>query len=153
MEFQMFLIWHNAIEEYSYIIQRLSSCFLIKRVYETTWTREETLNNMMQLYQCTFTQAQAKLSECGYGTIIIIVVEDIEPISKLYLTKYGKILVNKHAQEIKTEIRTSFKGKNIIHGTMTDFEFENDIKICLNCTQDEFFKKNKTEWDGDVCKI
>lgn len=58
MEFQMFLIWHNAIEAYSYIIQKLSSCFLIKRVYETTWTREETLNNIKRLYQCTFSQAQ-----------------------------------------------------------------------------------------------
>ena len=105
------------------------------------------------MYFFSSPNTQTKLSECGYGTIIIIIVEDTEPLSKLYPTKYGKIFVNKHAQEIKTEIRTSFKGKNLIHGAMTDFEFENDIQICLNCTQDEFLKKNKTEWDGDVCKI
>lgn len=153
MELQLFLIWHNATESYSYIIQKLSSCFLIRGVYETVWNRTETLNKMVQLYQCTLFQAQTKLIECGYGKVIIILVEDISPISKLYLTKYGNILVSKHAQEIKAEIRDFFKGKNLIHGTMVDFELKNDLEVCLNCTKEDYLRENKTEWDGNICKI
>lgn len=153
MELQLFIIWHNAIESYSYIIEKLSSCFLIKMVYETTWNQAKTVNKMIHLYQCTYIQAEKKLAECGYGKIIIILVEDIEPIPKLYFTKYGNIFVSKKAQEIKAEIRNFFNGKNLIHGTMIDFELKNDIKVCLNCTEEEFLRKNKTEWDGNICKI
>lgn len=153
MKLQLFLIWHNAIEYYPYIIQKLSSLFTIIGVYQTEWNRIKTLYKMIKLYQFTIAEAQRKLSECGYGKVIIILVEDAAPISKLYITKYGNIPVSKRAQEVKEEIRNFLKEKNLIHGTMIDFELKNDIKICLNYTEEEFLNKKKMEWDGKICKI
>ncbi len=153
MELQLFLIWHNAIEYYPYIIQKLSSSFIIRGVYETVWNRTKTLYKMIELYQFTFDQAKIKLSECGYGKVIIILVEDTAPIPKLYITKYGIIPVSKRAQEVKADIRNFLGNKNLIHGTMIDFELQNDILICLNYTEEEFLRKNKIEWDGEICDI
>lgn len=65
--------------------------------------------------------------------------------TKKYLTKYGVIPVNKYAQEIKQQIRNSFNNQNLIHGTMTDFEFENDILVCLGCTKDTFWNNIQKE--------
>lgn len=85
--------------------------------------------------------------------IFIILVEDITPLSKLYPTKYGIIEVSKHAQEIKSEIRMHLNGNKSIHGTMTDFEFINDINVCLNYTEQDIQNLYKTDWNKKICKI
>ena len=153
MHLQLFLIWNNAIKHYNYIIKTLSSTLKTKKVYEAYWDQTKTANQIIKLYQCTSKQAQTKLLECGYGKIFIILVEDITPLSKLYPTKYGIIEVSKHAQEIKSEIRMHLNGNKSIHGTMTDFEFINDINVCLNYTEQDIQNLYKTDWNKKICKI
>lgn len=153
MELQLFVIWNIGYKYYESIIQILSTKFQIKAVYETEWNKTATINKMMRLYGFSITEAEKKVSECGYGKIIIIIIEDLQPTIKLHLTKYGTIPVSKNAQEIKAKIRYLYQNNNIIHGTMLDFEFNNDIKICLNKTRDEFIKKSSDKWSGEICKI
>ena len=83
----------------------------------------------------------------------IIIVENLHPATKLQLTKYGTIPVSKNAQEIKLEIRDYYQNKNIIHGTMLDFEFNNDIKICLDKTREIIIHELSKEWSGEICII
>lgn len=153
MELQLFLIWNCGIVHFPYIIEKLSSHFLIKAVYETIWDKDTTLYKMTQLYQSSLKEAEQKLKECGYGKIIIIIVVDTCPFLKQYPTKYGVIPVNKQAQEVKAAIRNFLNNGNAIHGTMTDFEFRNDVKVCLDCNEQEFLDKSEKEWSGHICKL
>lgn len=153
MELQLFIIWNTGYKFHQNIIQSLSSVFQIKAVYMTEWNKATTLNKMIKLYDFSSTEAKTKISECGYGKTIIVIVEDLHPSKKLHITKYGNIEVSKHALEIKEKIRNDYQNKNIIHGTMLDFEFNNDIKICLNKTREDFINELSEGEKGDICII
>lgn len=153
MELQLFVVWNSGCKYYSNIIQNLSSVFRIRSVYKTEWDKSTTVNKMIKLYEFSLEEAEEKVLECGYGQIFIIITEDLHPATKLHLTKYGIIPVSRNALEIKEKIRNSYQNRNIIHGTMLDFEFNNDIKICLNKTKEEFTSGLLSEWSGEICKI
>ena len=145
MALHLFLLWHNGMGYFPFVKQKLESVFSIKYTVNLFWDKKPTLEKLQLLYEFTLEESLMKIEECGYGEVCVFIIEDALNIPKKYLTKYGVIPVNKYAQEIKQQIRNSFNNQNLIHGTMTDFEFENDILVCLGCTKDTFWNNIQKE--------
>lgn len=140
LEYQLFVLWKNGVSHLDEILKILCSTYEIRIVLEKFWDKNTTLEKVMEIYQFSYEEAISKIKEIGYGKIFIIVGLDYSPVTKLFETKYGIIPVSKHAQEIKHYIRQLYGNTNFFHGTMIDFEFENDLRICLDMTKAEFIR-------------
>ena len=145
MDLQLYIIWNNAIQFYDYIIKELSNFFIILFIFYENWNKSETVNKVKEIYGFSEDEAIKKTNICGYGNIIIIIVQDKNPKYILYETKYGNLYVNKHAVESKKKIRHVLNNANAIHGTIIDFEFEKDVYTCINKSKNEIMDKIKGE--------
>lgn len=127
----LYIIWPNAVPQKDKIIEILNSFFDILYVYKIELDRNKTVDIMKKLYEFTEEESIEKINICGYGKIYVILVRDSSKEKIEIDMKYGYIPVHRLAYEVKQKVRQAIGNNSLFHGTMTDFELENDYYSCF----------------------
>lgn len=150
MNIHLFIIWHNAMPKQASILNTLGMNFCIIKVYEMDLSAYGTIGIMEKLYDFPCSEAQKKMSACGYGKINIILVQDDTIEQEVILTKYGYIPIHKKAYDVKCQIRKQLDNASLFHGTMADFELEHDYRTCFQKSPEMEQLLAALPWDGSI---
>ena len=74
----LFIIWEKSREKTNPIFDDLGKKFVIREVYEVTWSKEKFIKNLKRFYG-TISTAQQKAELFGAGPFLLVLVSDPNP--------------------------------------------------------------------------
>ena len=140
-EQHLFIIWENAREKESEILQLINSKFDILKEIEIEWDKDKFFDNLTCFYGFEHHYRYFVDNTRGNGKFLVVVVEDKTPEYIDVQTSKGVCSVNKNTFDIKQKVRTSFfDGKYVFHSTNTVTETKHDICILIGKSLDDLNK-------------
>ncbi len=161
-ELHLIIVWHNANENFSDILNDISNRFSIKEVYEITWNKENIVKNFIAFYSHSQSHLnwrkinklmRGKSKYCGKGPFHLIIFEDNNPIYEKRITSSGKNEVNINIFDCKQKYRKITGGGHLIHGTDSEKESSKDLTLLLGQNKGDFLANNNICWNGKIKKI
>ena len=149
----LFVIWHDALHKRREILSDISGNFLIYEIAYMDWPKESPpkhtapeedpfLMNLWRLYSgkggWEKHNMKLKVSQCGRGPFLAIVVGDRDPIYKKEKTAHGVDLVNHRMNSAKQRYREWSGGGFRVHGTFNTQEAAHDIALLFSRPADMF---------------
>lgn len=128
-EIHMFIIWHQAIPFFEYIIETIESKLEILDVIHFTCNRNYAIAIQQKLYNISFEEARKKCASNNFEDFIVIIVRLKHSIYIMASTHWGYARVEKHMYTIKKTLRQILNIPFCIHSTINEEEAERDIWI------------------------
>lgn len=131
-DYQIFVIWHKALEHEKYIHEKISKDFSIITSFVIHWSDSKYAENFKRLYKLgSNNSGEKEARNRGKGKFIIYLLKDSKP-SYLYHTTFsGKTeIVNKNIINLKENIREHL-NENLVHSSNNIKEFFRDATLFL----------------------
>ena len=152
-ELHIFIIWNNAYVKQNEILQDLEKKFIIRQIYEITWSKNLFSNNMTRFYGTNLPPDSFKEVHCGVGPFLLCIIEDHSPKHEFRETTTGKRLVNINTFDSKQAYRMWTGGGHKIHATDTEDESLHDLILLLGKNLSTLRDTLPPKWNGNVIKI
>lgn len=143
-DFQLFVVWNNALNKIDEIKEILKDRFEIHASYKIQWSDKNIYNNYRRLYRLKEENAGKKeAKQRGKGPFQIFILKDHKPKYLYHTTFSGKIdIVNKNIVELKETLRIKLNG-NYVHSSNNIKEFYRDAVLFLDFEELTSILKNK----------
>ena len=149
-ELHLFIIWDNARDRASEILDDMRTTFEIRRVFDVQWSDKHFSDNMSRFYGRKLPDRSEKEMHCGRGPFLLVIVRDNSPRHGVRDTSAGPCAVNTRCFDAKARYRQLTGGGHRIHGTNTPSEADHDLVLLTQQTAAEFEESHTTPWDGQV---
>ena len=146
----LLIIWSTAIDKKDYIINDLSSSFIIRRIIKIHWDTKNFFDNYKTFYAHSLkhlnpTQFASvinnKIEHCGKDDFIAVIFEDEHPNMQERETSSGKRVVNINVYDKKTEYRELTGGGHRIHSSDDAWETNKDLTLLFGLNAGDFCNK------------
>ena len=135
----LYIIWSNALYKYDQIYKDLKNHFNILNVFKVKWSNDNWVSNIQRFYSINKPDALGKISVCGNGDFVLIVVEEKDnPIYEYRDTPKGKRLVNSHVFDLKQKYRELTGRDHKIHASNSSLETNRDLTILLGVNLNDY---------------
>lgn len=142
-EYNLFIIWKNALNLKKSIIDDLNKKFKVRNLFYINWSSENYSRNLSRFYGTSLPDNSFKEEHCGKGEFLLIVVEDSNPNYQERITSHGKSIVNINIFDCKMLYREWSGGGHKIHATDSKEEFNHDITLLFGLNTEDFVKEYK----------
>lgn len=147
----MFVIWHQAIPFFDYILQEIGSTLEIVDVIQYTCSRTSAIAIQQELYNISFEEAREKCEISNFEQFIAIIVRVKQSIYMITTTHWGRARVEEHMYTIKNDLRKKINIPFCIHSTISKKEAERDIWVLTG--KKSFDYTNYAIWNKKIREI
>ena len=137
----LFIIWEQSRNKSDDIISDIQSKFIIREIFEITWSEKYFLNNLVRFYGYALPDPKKKTLLCGTGSFLLIIVEDKNPIFIDEINFHGKVKKNKNMSSQKMKYRELVGKEFAIHGSISEKETNYNLTLLLHKTTTELQKE------------
>lgn len=138
-EIHIFVIWENARYLQDRILTDIAEHFTIIKQYEIIWTPSRASSNIVRFCGTRLgTNLRFKITDCGIGAFLVVVVRDENPIYEMRNTFHGTVVVNVNMFEAKQRYRQWTGGGIRVHATDNPIETSHDLALLLGKAVDDF---------------
>lgn len=138
-EIHLFVIWENARYLQDEILADIAKHFTILKQYEITWTPSLAASNIVRFCGTRLgTNLKYKITDCGIGEFLVVVVRDENPIYEERKTIHGTVDVNVNMFEAKQRNRQWTGGGIKIHASDNTIETAHDLALLLDLSLEDF---------------
>ena len=130
-EIHIFIVWGNASQFFSQIIEDLTHHVTIKRVLSVTWDPNLFSENLTRFYGQNLPAGCDKEIHVGNAPFRLIIVKDTKPTYAQRDTTKGNVSVNTNIFDLKQKYRFMTGGGHKIHATSNPIESKRDIWLLL----------------------
>lgn len=131
-EFHTVILWHNALEYESLILEHLKKTFVVRYRRRVAWTSKLFGVSLRRFYGPEATLADKKASIAGTGPFLILLVEDINPKYELRQTTDGPRTVNIAIHAFKSTVRSLLPNQWLLHTSVTHEECVKDCALIFH---------------------
>lgn len=151
VETHLMVVWEKARKCESRILEDLSKHVRIRRCFEIRWSAGSARRNFMRFYGAKLPAVEAKVSECGIGPFLLVVMDVPNPDYTVIVTSRGHEIANRSVFSLKARYREwTGRGGSMVHATNSPEEFDHDLTMLLGVGADEFGWNCPAAWDGRV---
>ena len=150
-EVHLIIVWSNAGHQFNDIIDDLSNNFVVKDVFEITWTKDLFASNLTRFYGQSLPIGCDKEVHVGNGPFRAIVFVDNNPQYDVCATTKGNVSVNTNVFFAKQKYREWGGGGHRIHGTNCPKESFRDIWFILGRDSVDFL--THSNWNGKIVPV
>jgi len=151
--FYIFVIWESARSKEKFLFEELKKKFIIRDVFEITWSKKNFVNNMKRFYGPKLGDAFKKTTNCGIGPFLLVIISDPHPKFAKRRTSNGMELVNINLYDNKKIYRKLTGTGYAIHSSVTDKETNDDLTLLLGKNTYDLTKEISKKWDGSIKKL
>lgn len=138
-EVHLFVIWENARYLQVRILTDIAEHFTLIKQYEITWTPSRASSNIVRFCGTRLgANLRYKITDCGIGAFLVVVVRDETPIYEERNTFHGTVAVNVNMFEAKQRYRQWTGGGIRVHATDNTIETSHDLALLLGKAVDDF---------------
>ena len=138
-EIHLFVIWENARYLQDEILADIAKHFTILKQYEITWTPSLAASNIVRFCGTRLgTNLKYKITDCGIGEFLVVVIRDENPIYEERNTFHGTVAVNVNMFEAKQRYRQWTGGGIKIHASDNPIETSHDLALLLGISVNDF---------------
>ena len=148
-ELHMIVLWEKARSEESRILEDVARHVEIVATMELAWPGAP-VDCFGRFYGAKLQEAAGKVTVCGGGPFLMLVVRDGNPRYGWRETSRGCEYVNLRLFEMKSRYREWTGGGHRVHTTNSVAEFRRDIFLLTGRTAAEW---NDGTPDGDICVL
>ena len=152
-ELYIFVIWESGRKKQDFLFKELEKKFVIREVYEITWNEKNFLNNMRRFYGPKLGDASKKISMCGTGSFLLILISDPKPKFEKRRTSIGMEIVNINLYDYKKIYRKITGLGYAIHNSVTYKETNDDLTLLLGKNTHDLMQEIPERWDNKLKKI
>ena len=149
-EIHVFIIWGNARNKTEKLFSEIGRRFQICEVYEIKWRKDNFVKNLKRFYGITLVNPSKKISQCGNGPFLLLIVKDNSPQYGLRKTSLGKQVVNTNIYDSKREFRKFLGGGFPIHGSIHKKEANHNLTLLLGKNLVQICEELPENWDGKI---
>lgn len=139
-EVHLFIVWSNGLDRKKDIINDISENFLISRIYNVSWSKQNFSSNLTRFYGENLPKNSDKEKHCGNDTFCCIVVRDKKPLYEIRDTSKGPKVVNTKLFDAKQLYREWTGGGHKIHATDNIAETKLQLALLFKESYDNFLK-------------
>jgi 2-polyprenyl-3-methyl-5-hydroxy-6-metoxy-1,4-benzoquinol methylase len=147
-EIHIFIVWGNASQFFSRIIDDITHHVIIKKVLSVTWDPNLFSENLTRFYGQNLPAGCDKEIHVGNAPFHLIIVEDTKPTYAQRDTTKGNVSVNTNIFDLKQKYRLMTGGGHKIHATNNPVESKHDIWLLLGEDSNKF--SQVSNWDGKI---
>ena len=148
----LYIIWSNALYKYDEIYNDLKKHFNILNVFKIKWSKNNWVSNIQRFYSINKMEALGKISVCGDGDFILIIVEERDnPIYEYRKTSKGMKFVDSHVFDLKQKYRDLTGKDHKIHASNSSFETNRDLMLLLGVSLEDYI--NTYSFDEKIVSI
>ena len=147
----LFIIWEKSREKTNPIFDDLGKKFVIREVYEVTWSKEKFIKNLKRFYG-TISTAQQKAELFGAGPFLLVLVSDPNPNFTELETIKGIDIINSNILESKKLYRKWIGKDFAIHSSISEKESNHNLTLFFGKHSKDFDKELPEKWDGSIKK-
>lgn len=144
-ELNLFIIWQNARNKETEILDDLAKNYEIVQVYNMTWSSEHFAENLTRFYGKKLPRGCKKHKLCGEGAFLLVLVNDLNP-----AYKYG---LNANPINSKTLYRSWTGGGHLIHSCDNATEAKENLLFLLGITPEEYTLNHSNAWNGKIINL
>lgn len=152
-QFYLFIIWEQSRKKSDEIISDIQSKFIIREIFEITWSEKYFLNNLRRFYGYALPDPKKKTLLCGTGSFLLIIIEDKNPKFVTESNFYGVLTKNENIAKYKMKYREMVGTEFSIHGSISVKETNHDVTLLLHKTLLELQNVLPKKWDGTIRKM
>lgn len=152
-ELYIFVIWESGRSKQDFLFKELKKKFVIRDVYEITWNEKNFLNNMRRFYGPKLGDVDKKVSMCGTGPFLLILISDRSPVFRKRRTSKGMEIVNINLYDYKKIYRNLTGLGYAIHSSVTYKETNDDLTLLLGKNLHDIIKEIPEIWNGSIKKL
>lgn len=149
-ETHVFIIWENARNKTEKVFSEIERRFQICEVYEIKWSNDNFEKNLKRFYGVTLVNPSKKISQCGTGPFLLLIVKDNSPKHGLRKTSLGKQVVNTNIYDSKREFRKFLGGGFPIHSSIHEKEANHNLTLLLGENLVQICERLPETWDGEI---
>lgn len=150
-EIHAFVIWHQAIPFFEYILQEIESTLEIMDIIQYTCNQTCAIAIQQKLYDISCEEAQKKCENNNFEKFIVIIVRIKHSIYIMTTTHWGTARVEEHMYTIKNNLRQKINIPFCIHSTINEKEAERDIGILTGKKSCDYI--NHSIWNRKIREI
>lgn len=140
-EIHLFILWEKARVVQDKILNDIGCHFTVIKQYAITWTAEKAASNFTRFCGTRLgNELEFKISNCGIGEFLLVVVRDENPNYEKRETFHGANEVNVNMYEAKQRYREWTGGGIRVHATDDVLETKHDI-VLITGKPIEYFEK------------
>lgn len=139
-EYGLFILWENSRYKEDNILEDIKKRFEIINIFNVSWNREKFSKNLSRFYGENLPKKSYKEKECGLGSFLLIIVEDIDPVYLNRKTSKGMKKVNVNFFDAKEMYRKWTGGGHKVHSSNDLLEFKHDLMMLLGVNVEDYFK-------------
>ena len=72
-ELYLYIIWEKSLSKKDMILADLEKKFVIQKIYEIKWSKQNFIKNLKRFYGFSLDSAQYKANLCGNGPFLLII--------------------------------------------------------------------------------
>jgi predicted Ser/Thr protein kinase len=152
-EYYSYIIWHNALENAEKIINHIMAKpdMKVRQAWHINWSTDLFPENMSRFYGKNLPADSNKVSHCGAGPFVLLLLEDLDPVFGYRHTSKGFDYLNTKLFDLKSESRHLTGGGHRIHTANTEAETRHDVILLLGKTLTQVVEElPDDEWQGDI---
>ncbi len=131
-EVHVFVIWSEARDQETRILEDLAHTFPVLEVVEVTWTPGEVFaRSLTRMYGDAIPPDSDKERHCGSGPFLAVVVRDQRPRYRLRRTNRGPLVLNATVLDARSRYREWTGGGYRVHGTDSVAEADRNLALLL----------------------
>ena len=148
----LFIIWEKSREKTDLIFDDMKKKFVIREVYEVTWSKKKFINNLKRFYG-TISTAQQKAELFGAGPFLLVLVSDPNPKFTELETIKGIDIINKNIFDSKKLYRKWIGQDFAIHSSISEKESNHNLTLFFGKHAKDFEKLLPEKWDNTIKKL
>ncbi len=143
-EIHVFIIWQNGLPVKEDIFKDMRSNFTIRQVFKINWPERDFSRHLARFYGKSLPKGCKKGNECGFGSFLLVVVEDKQP-----HYKDGK---NRNVIAAKMRYR-SLCNANFVHASDSIEEADENLSYILGMNRHSFDEMYPDVWNGEIIDV
>ena len=152
-ELHLIVLWANARPREKEIMADVRQNLKIRDAYDILWSEDCVATNFSRFYGTKLPDKSFKEEECGKGSFLCLVVEDVNPKYDFVETSRGHEKANVTLFRLKEKYRSLTGGGHKVHTTNSVRETNHDAALLLGLNYDDLWKSLDDTWDGTVKKV
>ena len=141
-EIHLFILWENARVRQEQILADIKSYFTILKQYSVKWSPSMIASNFTRFCGTRLgSNLPYKISDCGIGEFLVVIVRDDNPIYEMRDTFHGSVSVNTKMYDAKQRYRNWTGGGIRVHATDNTIETNHDLALLLGQNAEQYVLK------------
>jgi hypothetical protein len=148
----LFIIWEKSRKKSDDIFNDLGKKFIIRDVYEVSWSKKQFIDNLKRFYG-TIETAQEKAKIFGAGAFLLVLVTDPNPKFLEMETPKGLETINSNILASKKLYRKWIGKDFAVHSSISEKESNHNITLFFGKPSKILDRELTKNWDGSIKKL